>query len=65
MVAEGLNADDEVLVEFPLPSARQQLLLRARVHRHSSSHYGFEFLQTTPAVLRDIWQACQMLPIQK
>lgn len=65
IVGEGLKDDDEVLVEFPLPSARQQMLLRARVHRHSASHYGFEFLQTSPAVLRDIRQACQRLPIHK
>lgn len=65
ILSSGLAADDVVLVEFPLPAARQQVVLRARVHRHSNSHYGFEFLQTTPAVLSDIRRSCQMLPMQQ
>ena len=64
ILSSDLAPDDVVLLEFPLPAARQQVSLRARVHHHSGSHYGFEFLQTTPAVLSDIRRSCQMLPIQ-
>lgn len=64
ILSNGPVAGDVVLLEFPLPAARQQVVLRARVHRHSRSHYGFEFLHTTPAVLGDIRRSCQMLPIQ-
>ena len=51
-----------VLIEFPLPTARQELTLRALVHRHSTSHYGFEFLPTSAVVLQDIRRACENLP---
>ncbi len=62
ILAEELNPNETVLVEFPLPPARQGTIVRARVHRHSASHYGFEFLQTSPAVVQDIRKACETLP---
>ena len=61
VLADPLGNGDVVLLEFPLPAARQHLVVRARVHRHTGSHYGFEFLQTSPAVLKAIRQACEHL----
>src|SRR5207244_9619075 len=57
ILAGELSAGQTVLVEFPLPTSRQELTLRALVHRHSMSHYGFEFLQTSSVVLQDIRRA--------
>ena len=62
ILANPLGNGDIVLLEFPLPAARQDLVVRARVHRHAGSHYGFEFVQTSPAVLQDIRRACERLP---
>ncbi|HKN33294.1 MAG TPA: PilZ domain-containing protein [Terriglobales bacterium] len=62
ILAGELSAGKTVLVEFPLPTSRQELTLRALVHRHSMSHYGFEFLQTSSVVLQDIRRACEKLP---
>jgi c-di-GMP-binding flagellar brake protein YcgR len=62
ILAGELSAGQTVLVEFPLPTSRQELTLRALVHRHSMSHYGFEFLQTSAVVLQDIRRACEKLP---
>jgi c-di-GMP-binding flagellar brake protein YcgR len=61
-VAGDLEPGQIVLVEFPLPKSRQDLVLRARVLRHATSHYGFEFLQVSPAVLEEIRAACEDLP---
>jgi c-di-GMP-binding flagellar brake protein YcgR len=62
ILAGELSAGQTVLIEFPLPKARQELTLRALVHRHSTSHYGFEFVHTNPVVLQDIRRACEALP---
>lgn len=62
ILAGQLPAGQTVLLEFPLPQARQELTLRALVHRHSTSHYGFEFLPTSAVVLQDIRRACENLP---
>lgn len=62
ILAGEVSAGQTVLVEFPLPTARQELTVRALVHRYSTSHYGFEFVQTSPMVLQDIRLACQHLP---
>jgi c-di-GMP-binding flagellar brake protein YcgR len=61
ILAGELSSGQTVLVEFPLPAARQELTMRALVHRHSTSHYGFEFVQTSPVVLQDIRRACERL----
>ena len=62
ILAGELPAGQSVIVEFPLPKARQELTLRALVHRHSTSHYGFEFLPISPVILQDIRRACESLP---
>jgi c-di-GMP-binding flagellar brake protein YcgR len=62
-LAPELAPGQTVVVEFPLPSARQDLVLQARVFHHSGSHYGFEFVQASPVVLQDIRRACEALPI--
>ena len=61
ILAGELPAGQTVLLEFPLPHAKQELTLRALVHRHSTSHYGFEFLPTSAVVLQDIRRACENL----
>jgi c-di-GMP-binding flagellar brake protein YcgR len=61
-VAGDLEPGQIVVVEFPLPKGRQDLVLRARVLRHAASHYGFEFLQVSPTVLEEIREACEALP---
>ena len=62
ILAGELSAGQTVLLEFPLPNARQELMLRALVHRHATTHYGFEFLPTSAVVLQDIRRVCENLP---
>ena len=61
-VSGELEPGQVVVIEFPVPKGRQDLVLRARVLRHAASHYGLEFLQVSPTVLEEIRQACEGLP---